>query len=75
VRHRYLRHACRYSGSSQKFEVSLAFVIMRSHPLCSPCGRYAIKMYEHNHRKEMPVDAIAQLLSQMLVRLPFFATF
>ena len=30
-------------------------------------GRYAIKMYEHNHRKEMPVDAIAQLLSQMLV--------
>jgi hypothetical protein len=32
-------------------------------------------MYEHNHRKEMPVDAIAQLLSQMLVRLPFFATF
>jgi hypothetical protein len=28
-------------------------------------------MYEHNHRKEMPVDAIAQLLSQMLVLFHF----
>jgi len=34
--------------------------------------KYAIKMYEHNHRKEMPVDAIAQLLSQMLYKRRFF---
>jgi hypothetical protein len=67
VRHCYFRYACWYSGSSQKLEVSHPCAIISAIAF-SPQGRYAIKMYEHNHRKEMPVDAIAQLLSQMLVQ-------